>query len=312
MDAFVSFVPFVVKSKPSHCRNVPSLVLSPCAVNAYECRPFSMKRILFPMLPLLMLLAAAPLRAVTPDIAVQDGGWGAMSVKEVRAIALSAATEIARHCPRTRLGPIVVHHRGDHPQTAWERTPDGKIIVGIEARDRQCAQFAFQFAHEFCHVLATQANDWRRTWRADGKPNLWLEESFCEAASLFALRAMARDWERSAPFRNWRAYAPEFASYAEERMRAPAPADFARWFRQNEPAMRRNATLRASNAIVARQLLPLLEAEPRAWEAVTFLNLGTRDRRQPLAAFLAEWRQNCPPSLQPFVAKVAQVFGIRM
>src|SRR5438270_12435039 len=130
---------------------------------------------------LIAVLFAAPLRAASPDIAVQDGGWGASTAKEIRAIAFSAATEIARHCPHTRIGPIVVHHRDDHPQTAWERTPDGKIIVGLAARDRQCAQLAFQFAHEFCHVLATQSNEWQRTWRADGKPNLWLEESFAEA-----------------------------------------------------------------------------------------------------------------------------------
>ena len=253
--------------------------------------------------------------AASPDITVQDGGWRQISAKEVRAIALSAATEIARHCPHTRIGPIVVHHRDDHPQTAWVRTPDGKIIVGLQARDRQCAQLGFQFAHEFCHVLATQSNDWQRTWRADGKPNLWLEESFAEAASLFALRAMSLTWQRSAPFRNWRSYASEFADYAEERTRASATGartDFVRWFRQNESAMRRNATLRESNTAVALQLLPLLEAEPRAWEAVTFLNLGTRDRKQPLAAFLVEWRENCPPPLRPFVASVAQIFGVRL
>jgi hypothetical protein len=260
------------------------------------------------------LLPAVPLPAASLDIVVQDGGWGGSSVKEVRAVALATATEIARHCTHTRIGSILVHHRDDHPQTAWKRTPDGKIIIGIEASDRHCAQLAFQFAHEFCHVLATQANDWRRTWRADGKPNLWLEESFAEAASLFALRAMSRTWQRSAPFRGWRAYAPEFAAYAEERMRAAAPGgrgDFACWFRQNEPAMRRNPNLRASNTAVALQLLPLLESEPRTWEAVTFMNLGTRDRAQPLAAFLSEWRQNCPPAQRPFVAKIAQVFGIR-
>ncbi len=253
--------------------------------------------------------------AASLDITVQDGGWGQTSAKEVRAIVLGAGVEIARHCPKTRIGPIVVHHRDDHPQTAWVRTRDGKIIVGLQARDRQCAQLAFQFAHEFCHVLATQSNDWQRTWRDGGKPNLWLEESFAEAASLFSLRAMARTWQRSAPFRNWRSYAPEFADYAEERVHASAAGghvDFARWFRQNEPAMRRNPTLRASNSIVALELLPLLEADPRAWEAVTFLNLGTRDRKQPLDAFLAEWRQNCPQPLRPFVTRVAQIFGVRI
>ena len=269
---------------------------------------------LFAFCTLARFLAVSPVAsAAVPVIAVQDGGWGNVSVREIHALALATATEIARHCPKTRIGAITVHHRDDHPQTAWVRTADGKIIVGIEARDRQCAQFVFQFAHEFCHVLATQSNDWQRTWREDGKPNLWLEESFAETASLFVLRTMTRSWQRSAPFRAWRSYAPEFAAYAEERMRvsaAAAPADFARWFRQNEPAMWRNATLRASNSIVAARLLPLLEAEPRGWEAITFMNLGAHDRKMPLAAFLAEWRQNCPASLRPFVGKVAPVFGI--
>ncbi len=253
--------------------------------------------------------------AASVNLTVQDGGWGQISAREIRAICAAAGEEIARHCPRTHVGPILVHHRDDHPQTAWGRTPDGKIIVGLEARDRQCAQLAFQFAHEFCHGLATQSNDWQRTWRAEGKPNLWLEESFAEAASIFALRALARTWERSAPFRGWRSYAPEFAAYAEERTRsavAVAHGDFVRWFRQNESAMRRNPVLRANNTAVALALLPLLEAEPRGWEAVTFINLGTRDRKQSLAVFIAEWRENCPQPLRPFVSRVGEVFGIRL
>ena len=254
-------------------------------------------------------------RAASLTIAVLQDGWGAANAREVRAITLSAAEEIGRHCPRTRIGTIVVYHRDDHPQTAWERTPDGKISVGLQARDRQCAQIAFQFAHEFCHVLATHSKDARRTPRAAGGPNLWLEESLCEAASLFALRAMARSWEHRAPFRGWRSYAPEFSGYAQERMRvsgAEGRADFTRWFRQNEPAMRRNAELRDRNSVVALELLPLFEAESRGWEAVTFMNLGTQDRSQPLDAFLAAWRQDCPPALRPFVTKIAGVLGTRM
>lgn len=267
-------------------------------------------------LHLIVLILAGirmPLEAVSPDVIVSAGGWGVATPREVRAIVLSATDEIGRHCPRTRIGEIVVYHRDDHPHTAWERTADGNIAVGLAAGDRQCAQMAFQFAHEFCHVLANHSNGRPRALRAQGRPNLWLEESLAETASLFALRAMARSWERHAPFREWRAYAPEFSSYAAERMRsagAEPGVDFARWFRENEPAMRRNAELRERNAVVALRLLPLLDAEPRGWEAATFMNLGTQDRRQPLGAFLADWQRNCPAALRPFVAKMAGVFGV--
>lgn len=272
-------------------------------------------------LPCIALLFAAFAHASLPEIAVQEGGWGAASAREVRAIALSVAEEVARHCPRARISPIVVYHRDDHPQTAWERTPDGRIPVGLAARDRQCAQIAFQFAHEFCHVLAMRPAEPRSSVRPQGSvrppggANLWLEESLAETASLFALRAMARSWERGAPFRAWRAYAPEFAGYAAERMRGPGVqslAEFMRWLRTNEPAMRRNAELRDRNLVVAMQLLPVFEAEPRAWGAVAFMNPGMQDRRQPLDAFLSDWIRNCPTALQPFVAKIADVFDARL
>ena len=268
-------------------------------------------RLLFVLLRFVCFSAIPCADAASPNITVSECGWGSANAREIRAIALSAAGEIARHCPRTRIGGIVVYHRDDHPQTAWGRTADGKVAVGLAARDRQCAQVAFQFAHEFCHVLAGHSNGQCGISRGEGRPNLWLEESLSETASLFALRAMARSWERSAPFRDWRSYAPELSTYAAERMRGAdggARTDFARWFQANEPAMRRNAELRDRNAVVALRLLPIFEAEPRAWEAVTFMNLGTQDRRQPLHAFLADWRRNCPPALQPFVVKIAAVF----
>jgi hypothetical protein len=270
-------------------------------------------RMLFVFLWFVMLVAVPSAGAASPNIAVSDGGWGTANPREIRAIALSAAGEIARHCPRTRVSSIVVYHREDHPQTDWERTADGRVAVGLAVRDRQCAQIAFQFAHEFCHVLAMHSNGRQGASRGEGRPNLWLEESLAETASLFALRAMARSWERSAPFREWRSYAPEFSAYAAERMRsaeAEARGNFLGWFQRNEPSMRRNPELRDRNAVVALKLLPIFEAEPRAWEAVTFMNLGTQDRRQPLAAFLAEWRRNCPASLQPVVMRIAGVFGI--
>ena len=251
-----------------------------------------------------------------PDITVAPAGWGRTTAVEVRAVFVSAAGEIWKHCPDTRLGGIAVFHRDDHPQTEWERGAGGRIVIGIEARDRRIAQLAFQFAHEFCHALAAHSNDWRRTWREEGKPNHWLEESLCETASLFTLRAMARSWQTAAPDRAWASYAPEFANYARESMgengRLPRGVTFPEWLRRNESAMRGNPNLRAKNAVIAAQLLPLFEDDPRGWEAVTFINLGEHDRRMPLARFLAEWQRNCPPKLQSFVAKVALVFDVRL
>jgi len=259
------------------------------------------------------LLAAQVYARRAPDITVAPAGWGLASAGEVRAVFVSAAGEIWKFCSDTKLGGISVFHRDDHPQTEWERGAGGRIVIGIAARDRHCAQMAFQFAHEFCHALVAHSNDWRRKWREEGKPNHWLEESLCETASLFTLRAMARSWQTSAPDREWASYAPEFAKYAQERMAASSRVGaFAPWFRRNEAAMRRNPSMEEKNVVVAARLLPIFEEDPRGWEAVTFMNLGEHDRRMPLSRFLAEWHRNCPPRLREFVARVALALDVRL
>jgi hypothetical protein len=91
--------------------------------------------------------------------------------------------------------------------------------------------------------------------------------------------------------------------------RLPSGVPFAAWFRQNEPALRASAILREKNTIIASQLLPVLEANPAGWEALCFLNLGSRDPKKPFTRHLAEWGQNVPPDLRPFVSRIGAVFA---
>jgi hypothetical protein len=128
------------------------------------------------------------------DIHVQANGFGRASLADITAALQSAAFEIWRHCPHTRLDGIDFCYRPDHPQTNFERTSNGRIGIGLSARDTHWAQYSFQFAHEFCHALANYSNNSQRMVRYPRHANLWLEESPCETASLFALRAMSRSW----------------------------------------------------------------------------------------------------------------------
>jgi hypothetical protein len=251
------------------------------------------------------------------DIQVQATGFGNVSPRDIYALLRSAAGEIWRRCPRTQLSGIDVYHRTDHPQTDFKRTPSGRIAIGLTAEDTHWAQFAFQFGHEFCHTLANYANDPRQLVRYPPQANFWLEESLCETASLFTLRAMSRSWQTAPPFPSWGNYAPWLNAYAEERLtrpehRLPAGKPFSLWFQENQAALRRNPMIRHWNTIVAIQLLPLFEAEPRGWEAVTFLNHGPRDASNSLRQHLAEWRSHCPADLRPFVARLAAVLGVKL
>jgi hypothetical protein len=251
------------------------------------------------------------------DIQVLANGFGNVSSLEITTLLQSAANEIWRHCSQTQLSGIDVYHRTNHPQTDFKRTPSGRIAIGLTAQGTHWAQFGFQFGHEFCHTLANYANSPRQLVRYSYGSNFWLEESLCETASLFTLRAMSRSWQTEPPYPRWRAYAPWLNMYAEQRLalrehQLPAGKPFQIWFQENQPVLRRNPTIRDWNTIIAIHLLPFFEAEPRGWKTVTFLNRGPHDGNESLAKRLTEWRSQCPTDLRPFIARLAAVFAIKL
>ena len=251
------------------------------------------------------------------DIQVHPGGFGRASPADITAVLQSAGFELWRHCPGTQLDGIDVYHRTDHPQTDFKRIPSGRIAIGLATQDTHWAQYSFQFAHEFCHALANFGNNPQQSVRYPRHANLWLEESLCETASLFTLRAMSRTWLTAPPYPAWRGYAPWLNDYVEQRIalpehHLPAGTPFIVWFRENQTALRQNPEIRDRNTIIAIQLLPIFEAEPRGWEAVAFLNRDSPNPNKSLAQHLAGWRSQCPQDLRPFITRLAAVFGVKL
>jgi hypothetical protein len=251
------------------------------------------------------------------DIHVQANRFGRASPADISAVLESAAFQIWRHCPHIQLDGIDVYYRPDHPQTDFKRTRSGRIGIGLSARDTHWAQYAFQFAHEFCHALANFGDNPQQSVRYPRHANLWLEESLCETASLFALRAMSRSWRTAPPYPAWRNYAPWLNDYVEKRLalpehHLPAGTPFLVWFHENQAALRQNSDMRDRNTVIAIQLLPIFEAEPSGWEAVAFLNRGSPDARESLTQHFVEWRSQCPKDLRPFVSRLAAVFAVKL
>jgi hypothetical protein len=247
------------------------------------------------------------------DIRVQADEFGRVSPADITAVLQSAGSQLWRYCPRTQLNGLDVYHRTDHPQIDFKLTSAGRIAIGLATQDTYWAQYSFQFAHEFCHALANYSNNQRQVIPSTRNANLWLEESLCETASLFTLRAMSREWQNSPPFPAWRNYAPWLNAYVERRLalpehHLPAGTPFPVWLRSNQSALRQNSDLRDRNTIIATRLLPLFEAEPRGWETLTFLNRGSNASRS-LAQHLADWRSQCPKNLRPFLVKLSSIFG---
>lgn len=268
------------------------------------------------------LLLAATSRAAetggrTLDFRIGDD-FGKASAADITAVLRSAADTIWKHCPNTRweVPGFFIFHSETAPITLFDHRADGRIAIGLTSQGTLWSQFAYQFSHEFCHALAGHSNDWRKPWIKASKANHWLEESLCETASLFAMRAMSKSWQTAPPYPNWKSYSASLANYVAERIEKVATDKgegfvFAKWFAENEPAMRENSTLREKNNIVAVELLPLFEANPAGWEAITFYNLGdNRDGKKTLARQFADWSAAAPATQREFIAKLAAVFGL--
>lgn len=248
---------------------------------------------------------------------MQANAFGPASQAEITAVLTSAASEIWRHCLHTQIDGIDVYYRPDHPQTNFERMQNGRITIGLSARDRHWAQYSFQFAHEFCHALANFGNNPKQLVRYHRHANLWLEESFCETASLFSLKAMSHSWRLAPPYPVWQAYAPSLNDYAQKRLalpehHLPAETPFLVWFREKEPVLRQNPDRRDWNTIIAIQFLPIFEAEPRGWEAIPYLNRGFHHRKESLKQRFLTWRSESPKDLRGFVSRLATAFGLRL
>jgi hypothetical protein len=91
----------------------------------------------------------------------------------------------------------------------------------------------------------------------------------------------------------------------------PAGTSFAVWFRANQPALRQDSTSRDRNTIVAAQLLPIFEKEPRGWGALAFFRRAANSSQSPSQHF-TNWRSGCPRELHPFITKLAAVFEVKL
>lgn len=253
------------------------------------------------------------------DLTIGEGFRDA-NPADIRAVLLSAAGEIWKHCPNTRweLPGFFVYRSESNPITLFDHRKDGRVAIGLNTEGRYWSQYAYQFSHEFCHALAGHSNEWRKTWIRERKANHWLEESLCETASLFALRAMAKSWQTTPPYPNWKSYGEKLEAYAADRLKKVAEAKkegftFAAWLKENEPAMRENSTDRDKNNIVAAELLPLFEATPSGWESlVSFNRTEKRDAKKSLAKHFADWSAVAPAEQREFIGRVAGVFGIKI
>ena len=231
--------------------------------------------------------------------------WGNANKVDLLKVLNSAANAIWKHCPDIELPPIQVGNSTDSPISLFKRAENGDLKVKLTSKNLFWSQHAYQFAHELGHCLC-------RFKKAD-KANMWFEESVCEAASLFTLRAMAKEWAVKPPYPHWKDYSKSLFAYAEKLLKdpqrnLPKGKTVASWFAENREYLEKNSTDRVKNAIVAKKLLFLLENEPTQWQAFFWINEKRGDKRVSLEEYLENWHKSVAPKHKSFVLKVIKLF----
>lgn len=233
-------------------------------------------------------------------------GWGDASLADAEKVLRSAAKQVLVNFPGAKMEPIQVQPNGG-PITLFRRTSDGAIIVKLDTTGRLWSQYSFQFGHELCHIMCGfDDND---------TGNLWFEESLCELSSLYTLRRMGEEWKTHPPYSNWKSYAVHLTEYAQKRIDdhpLPKDATLAGWYRDNAEVLRRNATDRERNTVVAVALLAMFEKEPAHWAAVSFLNQGKPRARQTFLERLQNWHDQSPAEHRGFIRGLAREFELEL
>ena len=225
----------------------------------------------------------------------------------------SAAMAIARYYPKRQFKPILIPKADNgFPVKLDQLGPKGESQIMLSIGDGwMWNQIAYQFAHEFTHILINQG-------QPGSGPNHWINEAFCEAVSYQALKQMAKDWESHPPYPNWRGYAKHHSSYAEKYLGKekdrPEGMEFIAWFRKNEKALRMGKRFPKYGLYKypAYQFYQLIQKDPSQLGAIAFLNFGLRNPALSTHQYLARWKTVLPAKHRPFADQVAAVFGYSM
>jgi len=256
------------------------------------------------------LIACAPAARAADEVPlyrIEIEGFEAREA-DVRAVLDSAARELWPFFPDYQIKPIVVTRGYDGPITLYRPNSRGEIVMRLATRRTYWCQYAYQFAHELCHVLCGYDKDYAG--------NKWFEETLCETASLFVLRAMARTWKDEPPYPNWRDFRDSLRSYADDVMRKREHVfeiyqrGLPAFYRTHKKTLRAHPCQRDLNGAMAVVLLGLFEQEPERWEAVRWLNSEPSPQGETFGEYLQRWHDAVPERHKAFVARIAELYGV--
>ena len=219
-------------------------------------------------------------------VTVENGNWGATSLRAIHAVLTSAAEVLIEAFGRAPDAPIRVAPWRMDPQVFDDQRP---YQVRLNARDRYWSQYVYQFSHELCHVMTNfDAHK--------GHKHRWFEESLCALASLFVLHRLADVWAERPPdgILGAAGFAPNHHTYARTIAdRLPRIGRDGRdWFSANVSALEADPYDRERCGAVAVLLLDTFRADPTLWCDCAHLNRWNPGADATFADYLESWAEH--------------------
>ena len=260
---------------------------------------------------LLFILLSANVFADLNITVKPDGRWGNAPTSNIKALCENVALHFQEQL-RTE------HKLNGTLEVVYHTTPiafyrhifggePDEYRIGLTVTDTYWAQFTYQFAHEFCHVL--QDHDRIHP----NNPNVWFQEALCELANLWVIRRMSETWATRAPYPNWVDYRHALADYANNWMMTRAEVQHdgtgAEWLAEWEDRMRRDETGVFSYERVAQlsyKFLPIFEENPEAWNIIRQMP-ASKDK---MSAYMQDWYDAVDAQDRQYVEAIATEMGI--
>lgn len=194
---------------------------------------------------------------------------------------------------------------------------DMESQIYIHVTGRGWSKYVYQFAHELCHHVIDSPFSRCADWSFG-----WLEESFCESASLFCLEKMADKWKTNPPYSNWKDYATCLKQYGDDEIKNSKFAisiPFADWMFVNKESLINNRYATIDNfdkntgmflyCITARTLLPVLRQNPEHWQSIQYLNDIKTTGKTNIADCFAEWHHVVPDHMKKHVIHIKNMLN---
>ena len=251
----------------------------------------------------------APADRPLPSYRVEAAGFKSAE-RDIKAVCDSAAGELWRHLKPYKLEPFVVKRGHEGPFFSFVKNSRGELEILLDTGETYWSQYAYQFAHEFFHLLCGSAE------RDPG--NLWFEETLGETASLFVLRAMARSWKTKPPYPHWADYRDSLRQYADNivlkraRVSEIHQKGLASFYRKHSEGLQKQCCNREVNGAMALVLLRLFEEKPARWDSVRWLNGPLSRKGDTFQQYLLKWRDAAPARHKAFIEKLADLFGVSL